>query len=54
MAYKLLELKNMSVYWDTSAEIYSNKSVSELSVSYFYHYQFILFPKDKIFDYFSY
>ncbi|XP_047493790.1 vacuolar protein sorting-associated protein 13D-like isoform X6 [Penaeus chinensis] len=31
MAYKLLELQNMGIYWDTTAEVYSNMSLGELA-----------------------
>ncbi|XP_050720689.1 intermembrane lipid transfer protein VPS13D-like isoform X3 [Eriocheir sinensis] len=31
MAYKLLELTNMGLYWDTSATLYSNKTLTELA-----------------------
>lgn len=33
MAYKLLELQNMGIYWDTTADVYSNMSLGELAVS---------------------
>ncbi|KAK7067615.1 Vacuolar protein sorting-associated protein 13D [Halocaridina rubra] len=32
MAYKLLELNNMGIYWDTKAEVYSDKSIGEMAV----------------------
>ncbi|XP_042225636.1 vacuolar protein sorting-associated protein 13D-like isoform X3 [Homarus americanus] len=32
MAYKLLELTNMGLYWDTSADVFSDKSLGELAV----------------------
>ena len=32
MAYKLLELTNMGLYWDTSASLYSGKAQAELTV----------------------
>ncbi|XP_064107510.1 intermembrane lipid transfer protein VPS13D-like isoform X2 [Macrobrachium nipponense] len=31
MAYKLLELNNMGVYWDTNTEMYSSKSLADLA-----------------------
>ncbi|XP_063884386.1 intermembrane lipid transfer protein VPS13D-like isoform X2 [Scylla paramamosain] len=31
MAYKLLELTNMGLYWDTSASLYSDKPLAELT-----------------------
>ncbi|XP_076064677.1 vacuolar protein sorting 13D isoform X4 [Oratosquilla oratoria] len=31
MAYKLLELQNLAIYWDTSSEVYSNKTLSEIA-----------------------
>lgn len=32
MAYKLLELTNMGLYWDTCASLYSTKTLAELAV----------------------
>nr|XP_045619802.1 vacuolar protein sorting-associated protein 13D-like isoform X1 [Procambarus clarkii]XP_045619809.1 vacuolar protein sorting-associated protein 13D-like isoform X1 [Procambarus clarkii] len=35
MAYKLLELTNMGLYWDTTTEVYSGKSFGELAALMF-------------------
>ncbi|XP_071526978.1 intermembrane lipid transfer protein VPS13D [Panulirus ornatus] len=49
MAYKLLELTNMGIYWDTSADVYSNKSLGELAAQMLssigkHDHEYILLP----------